>query len=67
MIKYYFKKDYGFIKGFDVKGYVFFGEYGIDIVCSVVLIVLIVIVNVIEMLGYKENFYVKVEEGNFEL
>ena len=28
---------------------------------------LIVTVNAIETLGYKENFYAKVEEGNFEL
>lgn len=67
MIKYHFKKDHGFIKGLDVKGHALFGEYGTDIVCSAVSTALIVTVNAIETLGYKENFYAKVEEGNFEL
>lgn len=67
MIKYHFKKDHGFIKELDVKGHALFGEYGTDIVCSAVSTALIVTVNAIETLGYKENFYAKVEEGNFEL
>lgn len=67
MIKYHFKKENGYIKALNVKGHSLFGEYGTDIVCSAVSTALIVTVNAIETLGYKENFYAKVEEGNFEL
>ena len=67
MIKYHFKKENGYIKALDVSGHALFGEYGTDIVCSALSTALIVTVNAIETLGYKENFYAKVEEGNFEL
>lgn len=67
MIKFTFKKDQGLIKTISVKGHALFGEYGSDIVCASVSTALIVTANALETLGYKEQFFAKVEEGNFEL
>lgn len=67
MISFTFKKENGYIKDLIVKGHALFGEYGTDIVCASVSTALIVSANAIETLGYKENFFAKVEEGYFEL
>lgn len=67
MITYTFKKENGYIQSVKVQGHALFGEYGTDIVCASVSTALIVTANAIETLGYKEYFFVKVEEGNFEL
>ena len=67
MIKYSIKKHDDSIESIKVKGHALFGEYGTDIVCASVSTGLIMTANAIEVLGFKENFYVKIEEGFFEL
>ncbi len=67
MITYTFKKENGYVKSVKVTGHALFGEYGTDIVCASVSTALIVTANAIETLGFKDYFFAKVEEGNFEL
>ena len=67
MIKYSIKRHDGFIDSIKVKGHALFGEYGTDIVCASVSTGIIMTANAIEILGFKESLYVKIEEGFFEL
>lgn len=67
MIEFRFLNKNQRINKVTVKGHALFGEYGTDIVCASVSTALIVTANAIEVLGYKNDCQVKVEEGFFEL
>lgn len=62
MIKYHITKN-----ELSVKGHALYSKYGTDIVCSSVSTLLITNINLIELLGFKDNIKFRIDEGMFYL